>query len=187
MLNSCVVDREVSADLENRTADRQAAIRSAQVSAYWGPIPRWIGWSGEEARFRQMRDRAYEYCFRGNAVESACAHEQDDALHSVVLTLSLVEAQRRSPDKRELSDTERSIAEDPQIVARARSYCWSLYDSHGGSDARLLDVCLSDLIDGSRFVPASAPQRDCRRGDAVRFQPISDALAGCLLSTHCGH
>ena len=117
--------------------------------------------SGEEARFRQMRDRAYEYCFlRDGAIDQTCSQEQDDALHSAAATLMNVETQRRMPNKSSLSDKERRVADDPRIVSQARSYCWSLYDAHGGRDARLLAICLSNLTDSSSLVPIPVPEQD---------------------------
>jgi hypothetical protein len=64
-----------------------------------------------------------------------------------------VEAQRRMPDKSMLSDRQRWIAENPEVVATARNYCWALYDDHGGMDARLLSACLGNLIETSVVVP----------------------------------
>lgn len=133
-------------------------IRNAQRSAYWGLNPRWIDWSGEEARFRQIRDRAFAFCFRDGAITRSCAEEQDGSVQLAIQTLMTVEMQRRMSDKTALSEKARWIATSPDVVARARSYCWALYNAHGGMDARLLSTCLSNLIDTSEVVPL--PVRD---------------------------
>jgi hypothetical protein len=134
------------------------AVAAAQRSSSWGLNPTWIDLSGEEALFRQVRARAFASCFRDGSISRTCAEEQDAAVQSVVLTLEVVEAQRRMPDRGALGVKERWVADHPEIVSQARSYCWALYNSHGGMDARLLAVCLGNLIEGSIVVPL--PTRD---------------------------
>lgn len=133
-------------------------IRDAQSASYWGLNPRWIDWSGEEARFRQIRDRAFAFCFRDGAITRSCAEEQDGSVQLSIQVLMTVELQRRMSDKTALSEKARWIAANPDVVARARSHCWALYNAHGGMDARLLSTCLSNLIDTSEVVPM--PVRD---------------------------
>jgi hypothetical protein len=127
-------------------------IASAQRSSYWGGSPAWIDYTGDERLFRQVRDRAFAYCHRDGAIPRSCADAQDGAVQAIVLTLVTVEAQRRMPDKSRLSERERWIADHPEVVARARNYCWALYDAHGGMDARLLSACLGNLVGVSEVV-----------------------------------
>jgi hypothetical protein len=44
-----------------------------------------------------------------------------------------------------LGQTERWIADNPDVAARIRAYCWSLYTDHGSGDARILGSCLGNL------------------------------------------
>ena len=136
------------------TDDARAAVivREAQARSQWGTDPVWIGFAGEEALVRQIRDRAYAYCLYDGIIDAACAVEEDEATHSVVLTMLLLGAQRRMADKSHLSFKERWVADHPEIVVHARTRCWALYEAHGGKDARLLDHCLSNLIDSSQLV-----------------------------------
>jgi hypothetical protein len=112
----------------------------------------WINLTGEEALFRQVRDRAYAFCLRDGAIDRHCAREQDHAVHSSVLAWLLVGEQRRMPDKSQLGTKERWVAEHPEIATGARAYCWALYNAHGRMDARLLSVCLGNLTDFTPLV-----------------------------------
>jgi hypothetical protein len=123
----------------------------------WGADPIWIVASNQPALFREVRNRAYGYCVRGDAVDPRCAQEQDESVRVAVLTLMLLQDQSEMPDKSTLSDKERRVADDPQLAEDGKTYCWSIYNAHGAIDARLLSLCLGNLTDFSQLVPTPVP------------------------------
>lgn len=125
-------------------------IAAAQRSSSWGLDPIWIRASGESARVRRIRDRAYAFCFRDGAIVRACADEQDAAVQGAALALRVAADWRRMPDKSRLGQRDRWVAENPDATAHVRAYCWSLYSYHGSQDARILGTCLGNL---SLFTP----------------------------------
>ena len=121
-------------------------IAAAQRTSTSGADPVWLNAvAGERARFRQIRNRAYAYCYRDGMIGRACADEQDEAAWSAILSLRIADDRRHMPDKSSLGPTERWIAENFDVEVRARAYCWSIYNAHGGQDARILGTCLGNI------------------------------------------
>lgn len=103
-----------------------------------------------------MRDRAYGYCHRQKPADASCPLNQDASLFYYARSFALIRIYR----------TERSEPKSPYIVGhqadpaafdKVKSYCRSIYEDHGASDARVLGPCMMDGLGGDFFGVAVVP------------------------------
>ena len=135
----------------------QAIIKGAEAKSFYGANPSWMEDTRQKDLISRVRDRAYAYCLKGNAVEVRCASEQDEAVLSSVTALMVAGDEAAMKNKDTLGIKEHYVATNSDIAPRVVSSCWALYKEHGASDARILSVCLGNLTDFSPLVPLPVP------------------------------
>jgi hypothetical protein len=106
---------------------------------------------------KSLRQRGYEYCYRNDSIDVACAREQDEAVQSAFFAILISKAQQEMTDQNQLSLREREVARNPQLRTKIVRYCSRLYADHGKQDARLLAVCLGNLSEFSPLVEIPVP------------------------------
>lgn len=65
------------------------------------------------------------------------------------MALNIAASQAAMKNKESLGRKERYVAMNPDVARKVVDSCWALYKEHGGSDARVLSVCLGNLTDYS--------------------------------------
>jgi hypothetical protein len=130
-----------------------ADLARAQVvnNKYLPPI--WADQFRETPHLKRLRDQGYLSCYDADQFDLDCGREQDEAVQNVSLALMVAKAQSEMQDQRRLTPKEREVAGDPILRSKVVRYCWKLYQSHGGRDARVLAVCLGNLTEFSPLVP----------------------------------
>lgn len=129
-----------------------AAIEEAEGRSPVTPVRELIDRSRESAVWRGVRNRSYFYCYRAarQQINKQCGAEQDEAIHRVLLSLLMSALVVRTHP----NEKTRYISTSKQSVAAAVHYCWQIYRDNGLRDARILDVCLSNLGDWGTVVPS---------------------------------
>jgi hypothetical protein len=134
---------------QSEPSSQLSIIRGAQTNSYWRAEPKWLEFTDPPALFAGVRDRGYAYCLSNGQIDPGCAQDQDDAVHSAVLAILTVHLQRAMPDKSTLERSEYWVATNPDVAAGVVRDCWALYREHSASDARILSVCLGNLVRGT--------------------------------------
>jgi hypothetical protein len=126
-------------------------IANAEASSRYTILPAVIQRSPDKAFLQGVRDRGYAFCYRPavTKVDVSCSLEQDAAIHSIVLILMM----SGSKDLINQTEKQRWVTAHPEEVKRVRQYCHEIYQDAGSNDARILNVCLSNLGDWSSLLP----------------------------------
>jgi hypothetical protein len=130
----------------------QRVVEESQAQSVFGAKPNWLKFTDKPELFDRVRDQAYSYCLSGGRINMECADKQDEAVEASVLAIHVASAQAEMTNKDALGTKERWVAMNPDIAPRVTKECWSLYEEHGASDARILAVCLGNLTDYSPLI-----------------------------------
>lgn len=126
-------------------------LAKAEASSRYTILPALIQSSSDKAFLQGVRDRGYAFCYRRavNQVDATCSRRQDAAIHGIILISMMSEAKNLI----NLTTKQQWVTAHPEAVKRVRQYCHGIYQNAGSNDARILDVCLSNLGDWSNLLP----------------------------------